>query len=64
MIVDCGHYIDGVRQHDEAISLAQAAHCRAQEEGFVWVGIADPEQHYHLPFKLTPWGFSCFRGGA
>jgi 5-hydroxyisourate hydrolase len=27
-------------------------------------GIADSEQHYHLPFKLTPWGYSCFRGGA
>ncbi len=27
-------------------------------------GIADPEQHYHLPMKLTPWGYSCFRGGA
>ncbi|MCZ7563593.1 MAG: hydroxyisourate hydrolase [Burkholderiales bacterium] len=27
-------------------------------------GIADPEQHYHLPMKVTPWGFSCFRGGA
>jgi 5-hydroxyisourate hydrolase len=27
-------------------------------------GIADPQQHYHLPFKLTPWGYSCFRGGA
>ena len=27
-------------------------------------GIADPEQHYHLPFKLTPWGYSCVRGGA
>jgi len=27
-------------------------------------GIADPEQHYHLPFKFTPWGYSCFRGGA
>ena len=27
-------------------------------------GIADPDQHYHLPFKLTPWGYSCFRGGA
>jgi 5-hydroxyisourate hydrolase len=25
-------------------------------------GIDDPEQHYHLPFKLTPWGYSCFRG--
>ena len=27
-------------------------------------GIADPAQHYHLPFKFTPWGYSCFRGGA
>ena len=27
-------------------------------------GIADGRQHYHLPFKCTPWGYSCFRGGA
>ncbi len=27
-------------------------------------GIADAEAHYHLPMKLTPWGYSCFRGGA
>ena len=27
-------------------------------------GIADPRQHTHLPFKCTPWGYSCFRGGA
>lgn len=27
-------------------------------------GIDDPCQHYHLPFKCTPWGYSCFRGGA
>ena len=27
-------------------------------------GIADPTQHYHLPLKVTPWGFSLFRGGA
>jgi 5-hydroxyisourate hydrolase len=27
-------------------------------------GIGDPRQHYHLPFKCTPWGYSCFRGGA
>jgi 5-hydroxyisourate hydrolase len=27
-------------------------------------GIADAQQHYHLPFKVTPWGYSCFRGGA
>jgi 5-hydroxyisourate hydrolase len=22
------------------------------------------ESHYHLPLKVTPWGYSCFRGGA
>ena len=27
-------------------------------------GLATPDEHYHLPFKCTPWGFSCFRGGA
>jgi 5-hydroxyisourate hydrolase len=27
-------------------------------------GIDDPESHYHLPMKVTPWGYSCFRGGA
>lgn len=25
-------------------------------------GFADDDQHYHLPLKLTPWGFSLFRG--
>jgi 5-hydroxyisourate hydrolase len=24
--------------------------------------ISDAAQHYHLPFKFTPWGFSLFRG--
>ena len=24
--------------------------------------IADPVQHYHLPMKITPWGFSLYRG--
>lgn len=27
-------------------------------------GVADSNQHYHLPMKVTPWGYSCFRGGA
>ncbi len=27
-------------------------------------GIAAPSQHYHLPLKVTPWGYSLFRGGA
>lgn len=24
--------------------------------------IADSRQHYHLPMKITPWGFSLYRG--
>ncbi len=27
-------------------------------------GIATVEQHYHLPQKFTPWGFSFFRGAV
>lgn len=27
-------------------------------------GLSDPDAHYHLPMKCTPWGYSCFRGGA
>jgi 5-hydroxyisourate hydrolase len=27
-------------------------------------GLADPAAHIHLPLKCTPWGYSCFRGGA
>jgi 5-hydroxyisourate hydrolase len=26
-------------------------------------GISDVKQHYHLPLKVSPWGFSLFRGG-
>jgi 5-hydroxyisourate hydrolase len=25
-------------------------------------GISDAERHHHLPFKTTPWGYSCFHG--
>jgi 5-hydroxyisourate hydrolase len=24
--------------------------------------VSKPEEHYHLPFKFTPWGFALFRG--
>lgn len=27
-------------------------------------GIDKVAEHFHLPFKFTPWGFSLFRGGA
>ncbi len=43
------------------ISLPAVPFLNVVNYGF---GIADPAQHYHLPFKLTPWGYSLFRGGA
>ncbi len=27
-------------------------------------GVDRVSEHFHLPFKFTPWGFSLFRGGA
>jgi magnesium transporter len=44
MIVDCGHYRDGVRQHDGQMTLAEAARCRERDDGFVWIGILDPTE--------------------
>jgi magnesium transporter len=45
MIIDCAHYKDGARQHEEALTPEQAAE-RAKKAGegeFVWIGIHEPE---------------------
>lgn len=43
MIVDCAHYRDGVRQHEDRMPLEQAASCAdAGEDGFVWLGLHQP----------------------
>ena len=34
------------------------------EEAVFRFGIDKVSEHFHLPFKFTPWGFSLFRGGA
>lgn len=34
------------------------------EEAVFRFGIDRVGEHFHLPFKFTPWGFSLFRGGA
>lgn len=44
---------------DAGVTLARVPFLDAVNYDF---GIDDPQQHYHLPFKCTPWGFSCFRG--
>jgi magnesium transporter len=45
MIVDCAHYKDGARQHDEALSPEKAAELarEAGEGEFVWIGIHEPD---------------------
>ena len=50
MIIDCAYYRDGRRQHIETMSLDEAAQVidREEEEGFVWIGLAEPE-----PEELT-----------
>jgi magnesium transporter len=42
VIVDCAHYRDGSRQHEGALPVEEAAR-RRDEEGFVWLGLHDPD---------------------
>lgn len=44
----------------QGVPLPQQPFLESVVYGF---GVDDPAQHYHLPFKCTPWGYSCFRGG-
>lgn len=34
------------------------------EDAVFRFGVERVSEHFHLPFKFTPWGFSLFRGGA
>ena len=34
------------------------------ETAVFYFGIDKISEHFHLPFKFTPWGYSLFRGGA
>ncbi len=33
------------------------------EEAVIRVGIAHPDQHYHVPLLVSPWSYSVYRGG-
>jgi 5-hydroxyisourate hydrolase len=33
------------------------------EEAVVRIGIAQADQHYHVPLLITPWSYSVYRGG-
>ncbi|HEX5894101.1 MAG TPA: magnesium/cobalt transporter CorA [Solirubrobacterales bacterium] len=45
MIIDCAHYKDGARQHEEALTPEQAGEIarRAGSGEFVWIGMHEPE---------------------
>jgi 5-hydroxyisourate hydrolase len=33
------------------------------EDALIRIGIAHPEQHYHVPLLISPWSYSVYRGG-
>ena len=33
------------------------------EDVVVRIGIARPEEHYHVPLLISPWSYSVYRGG-
>jgi len=43
MIVDCAHYRGGARQQESPMSIEGAAACAQAGDGFVWLGIHDPD---------------------
>lgn len=33
------------------------------EEAVIRIGIANPDEHYHVPLLIAPWSYSVYRGG-
>ncbi len=75
-----GHFVHpvsegfGVTRGLYEVSFAVAAYYRTNgielpepafvEDAVFRFGIDRVSEHFHIPFKFTPWGFSLFRGGA
>lgn len=43
MLVDCAHYKEGSRQHEGPLRIEEAAERVGERDGFVWLGLHDPE---------------------
>ena len=43
MLVDCAHYKDGCRQNEDPLRIEEAAERIGGDDGFVWLGLHDPE---------------------
>jgi 5-hydroxyisourate hydrolase len=33
------------------------------EDAVIRIGIAHPDEHYHVPLLVSPWSYSVYRGG-
>jgi 5-hydroxyisourate hydrolase len=33
------------------------------EDAVIRIGVAHPDQHYHVPLLVSPWSYSIYRGG-
>jgi 5-hydroxyisourate hydrolase len=33
------------------------------EDAVIRIGVARPDQHYHVPLLVSPWSYSVYRGG-
>jgi magnesium transporter len=43
VILDCAHYKDGSRQNKDPLPIEEAARRHADDDGFVWIGLHDPD---------------------
>jgi magnesium transporter len=44
MLIDCAHYRAGSRQREDPMSIAEAAACAGEQDGFIWLGIHEPTE--------------------
>ena len=54
LVFHAGEYYDSMGQED--------GDNRFLDEVIIRFGINDPEQHYHVPLLLSPFGYSTYRG--
>ena len=33
------------------------------EDAVIRIGVAHPNEHYHVPLLVSPWSYSVYRGG-
>jgi 5-hydroxyisourate hydrolase len=54
LVFEAGRYFDSLR-----LDLPEP---KFLDQVVIRFGIADPDQHYHVPLLLSPFGYSTYRG--